>query len=38
VIKLADTPSGGGGGYAAGMAVLNGDIAAIEAYRISKGW
>lgn len=38
VIIPADTPGGGGGAYAAGQAVLNGDIAAIESYRLSQGW
>lgn len=38
VIIPADVPGGGGGAYAAGQAVLNGDISAIETYRISKGW
>ena len=37
-IGPADTPGGGGGGYAAGTAVLAGLIAAVEAYRIANGW
>jgi hypothetical protein len=37
-IVPADIPGGAGGGYSAGQAVLNGDIAAIEAYRQGKGW
>ena len=38
VIIPADIPGGGGGAYGAGQTVLNGDIAAIESYRLSKGW
>lgn len=38
LIGTTDTPGGGGRGYAAGMAVLNGHIAAIRAYKTTKGW
>lgn len=38
VIEPADQPGMGSGAYAAAQAVLNQDIAAIETYRISKGW
>ena len=35
---IPDTPGGGGGGYAAGVTVLNGLIGAVEAYRTANGW
>jgi hypothetical protein len=38
VIVPADLPGNGSGGYAAGQAVLNADISAIDSYRSSKGW
>jgi len=38
VIAPTDSPGAGGGGYAAGAAVLAGHIAAIEAYRQAQGW
>lgn len=38
IITTTDTPGSGGRGYAAGQTVLNGHIAAIQAYRASKGW
>lgn len=34
----ADVPGGGGGGYAAGVAVLNGIIAAVQAFATANGW
>jgi len=35
---LPDDPGTGAGSYAAGQAVLNGLIASVEAYRLSKSW
>jgi hypothetical protein len=38
VIAPADVPGGGGGGYAAGMAILNGLIASVTAFKVAQGW
>ena len=38
IVATNDVPGGGGRGYAAGMAVLNSLIAAVRAYKTSKGW
>jgi hypothetical protein len=38
LISGTDTPGAGGRGYAAGVAVLAGHIAAVRAYKSSKGW
>jgi hypothetical protein len=38
LIGGTDTPGGGGRGYAAGVAVLAGHIAAIRAFKASQGW
>lgn len=37
-LAATDVPGGGGRGYAAGAAVLARHIAAITAYKTSKGW
>jgi hypothetical protein len=37
-LAATDVPGGGGRGYAAGAAVLARHIAAINAYKTSKGW
>lgn len=38
VIDATDEPGCGGGGYAAGAAVLNAHIEAIKTYKNNKGW
>lgn len=38
LISTTDSPGSGGRGYAAGLAVLNGHIAAVRAYATGKGW